>query len=130
MHFSSESRKFLRFVFDGNLYQSTSLPFGLCLSPYIFTKVLKPVVSLLSSKGYRSNVYLDDFLLYGSSLKECLRNLHETIKLLSYLGFIINFKKSNLIPTKRCKILGFILDSERFSIELTDEKRVKVLQKN
>lgn len=53
------SRKYLRFIFQGQLYQFVSLPFGLSLSPFIFTKLLKPVVTLLRSRGCVIVVYLD-----------------------------------------------------------------------
>ena len=55
----AESRNFLRFVFDGKLYQFRSLPFGLCTSPYVFTKILKPVMSHLRSRDFLFTTYLD-----------------------------------------------------------------------
>lgn len=39
-----DSRRFLRFSFGNKLYEFRYLPFGLSLSPWIFTKLLKPVV--------------------------------------------------------------------------------------
>lgn len=36
--------------------------------------------------------------------------------LLEKLGFIINYKKSQTNPSKRCKYLGFFLDSEKYSL--------------
>ncbi len=36
-----ESRKFLRFIFDGIIYQFVVLPFGLTSSPRIFTRVTR-----------------------------------------------------------------------------------------
>lgn len=55
-------RKYLRFKFNDILYQFTCLPFGLCSAPYIFTKLLKPLVNFLRLKDHMSVVYLDDFL--------------------------------------------------------------------
>ena len=48
-----ESRKYLRFVFDGTLFEFTCLPFGLCTSPYIYSKILRPVITMLRSNGIR-----------------------------------------------------------------------------
>lgn len=38
-------RKYLRFWVGGNLFELTCLPFGLSTSPYVFTKVMRPVIS-------------------------------------------------------------------------------------
>ena len=37
------NRRFLRFGWRGLLYEYLVLPFGLCLAPYIFTLVTKPL---------------------------------------------------------------------------------------
>lgn len=42
------SRKYLRFSFENKLYEFTCLPFGLSTSPFIFTKLMKPVVNYLN----------------------------------------------------------------------------------
>lgn len=116
-------RKFLRFRFKGKLFQFLCLPFGLCTSPYVFTKIMKPVINNLRLQGIVMVLYLDDFLFIHKSKVECERNMKKAIKLLEYLGFIINFQKSSLSANQRCKYLGFIIDSVKFSLELTDKKK-------
>ena len=44
------------------------------------------------------------------------------------LGFCINYRKSNLAPTTKCKFLGFIIDTKKYAIELTNEKRTNIAQ--
>ncbi|XP_034944884.1 uncharacterized protein [Chelonus insularis] len=119
-------RKFLRFVVQGKLYEFVCLPFGLCTCPLTFTKVLKPVLNYLRLEGFLSVIYLDDFLCLGHSVEECMENLHHAINLLEKLGFIVNFKKSKLNPERRCKYLGFILDSSLMRVELPEEKKLAV----
>ena len=41
------------------------------------------------------------------------------------LGFVINLKKCQIVPTKRIRILGFVIDSEKMIITLTEEKKQK-----
>ena len=53
-------RRYLRFSWEGQLYEFQCLPFGLCSAPRVFTKLLKPVMSVLRQKGFRSLIYLDD----------------------------------------------------------------------
>jgi len=48
------SRKYLRFSFEGVFYEFNCLPFGLNTAPYVFTKILKPVVGYLQKLGFLS----------------------------------------------------------------------------
>lgn len=121
-------RKFLRFQFKNRLYEYTSIPFGLSSAPFIFTKLLKPLLHSLRSQNLLSVAYLDDFLLLANSFEECQYNVRATINLLSELGFIINFDKSCLTPEKRCTFLGFVFDSSNMTVGLPQEKRQHVLK--
>lgn len=56
IHFSH--RKYLRFLFNGKLYEFNCLPFRLSTAPYVFIKLMKPVMSYLRKKGFSSVVYL------------------------------------------------------------------------
>lgn len=115
-------KKFLRFIFDEKLYEFNCLPFGLATAPYVFTKLMKPVMFHLRKNGLTSVVYLDDFLLIGSSYASCSENIRKTEKLLDELGFIINYNKSHLIPKQTCKFLGFIFNTVDMSLRLPREK--------
>lgn len=97
-----KSRKFLRFRFLGKLYQFICLPNGLSSSPYIFTKILKPVMMVLRARGFVSVIYLDDILCIGNNFNECQENVKNTVSLLIKLGFLLNKRKSQLIPSMKC----------------------------
>ena len=43
---SSRSSQYLRFLFQGQLWEFVCLPFGLNIAPFVFTKVLKPFLSI------------------------------------------------------------------------------------
>lgn len=124
----NEFKKFLRFQFGetNNLYQFNVLPFGLNTAPFVFTKVMKPVVGLLRSCGYLSTIYLDDLLLIGKNYETCLENINITRQLLTSLGFLINEQKSNCVPNTSCKFLGYILDTAKFQVSLPTEKIIKI----
>lgn len=121
-----EDRKYLKFYFKRKIYQFRCLPFGLSTSPYVFTKVMKPVMNVLRNKGFLSTIYLDDMLCIGNNFRNCQKNVLESKKLLEKLGFVINREKSSLIPSKKCKFLGFIVNSADYTIELTDRKKEKI----
>lgn len=121
-------RIYLRFRWRGITYQFLALPFGLCTAPYIFTKIIRPIVKYLRERGFESVVYLDDFLLLSLSASACEENVQAHLNLLTSLGFVINFKKSILKPEKTVKYLGFIFDSERQTISIPDARREKLFK--
>ncbi len=60
-------RPFLRFAFEGRAYQYKALPFGLSLSPRVFTKVVEAALVPLREAGIRILNYLDDWLILAQS---------------------------------------------------------------
>ncbi len=60
-------RPFLRFAFEGRAYQYKVLPFGLALSPRVFTKVVEGALVPMREQGIRILNYLDDWLSLGNS---------------------------------------------------------------
>lgn len=117
-------RKYLCFQFDGKVYQFTVLPFGLSVAPYLFTKLMNPLVSKLRSQGIVCIYYLDDWLLMAESHQECSHAIKLALSLLESLGFSINLQKSILTPSPRCQ---FVLDTSNMTIELPMDKRQKIL---
>ena len=124
----SDDRKYLCFEWKRIIYQYTCLPFGSSTASYVFTKIIKPIVTFLRKKSFHSIIYLDDFLLLESNFSDCSENVRQTILLLQYLGFLIHFKKSELTPSQKCKYLGFIFNSVKKSISKPTEKREKLLK--
>ena len=94
-------RRFLRFIWKEQLYEYVCLPFGYSLAPRTFTKVLKPLYSLLRSNGMRVCFHIDDTLIIAASKAECSANIHKVIRLLWDLSFKTNFKKSQVYPVTR-----------------------------
>lgn len=121
-----DHKKYLIFKWDNQTYEFNVLPFGLNTAPFVFTKIMKPVVKLLRSKGHLSTVYLDDFFLTAQSYDNCLENVNDTKIILTSLGFLINERKSQLVPSKVCKFLGFIINSEKFQVSLPPEKITRI----
>lgn len=122
-----QSRKFLCFDFKGKIYQFTCLPFGLSIAPYIFTKIMKPIIAHLRKQGISCVIYLDDLLLLGKSREECQLAVTISTSLLSSLGFTVNLEKSSLNPSHFCTFLGFVLNSKNMTVELPMAKRKKLL---
>jgi len=83
----SSCRKFLRFRWMGVLYEYTCLPFGLSVAPWLYTKILKPVLATLRSQSFENVSYLDDLLIIGQTYAKCYANVECTISLFTRLGF-------------------------------------------
>ncbi|KAJ8914717.1 hypothetical protein NQ315_017427 [Exocentrus adspersus] len=122
-----DDRKYLRFYFNGTCYEFTCVAFGLASAPFMFTKLMKPIVRCLRDRDVLCVNYLDDFLILGQTKEICESHLRIATTLLTSLGLLINTEKSVLSPNTRCKFLGFIFDSNTMSIELPPEKREKIL---
>ncbi|XP_053970336.1 uncharacterized protein LOC128872056 isoform X1 [Hylaeus volcanicus] len=119
-------KKFLRFKFQGQMFQFTCLPFGLCTSPFVYTKIMKPVINKIRESRILSVIHIYDLLLISKSYESCRNNLNYVTDLLERLGFIINYQKSSLEPSQRCKYLGFIINSTDFTLELTNNKKKQI----
>lgn len=124
----NDSQKFLKFRWKGILYKYTCLPFGSSLGPWLYTKIMKPVMAYLRNKGILTVSYLDDCLVIGASFNSCQLNITEVVKLYAKLGLRVNYAKSELVPKQKIKFLGFLLDSISMRLELPKEKKLKIVQ--
>jgi hypothetical protein len=121
------TRKYLRFAIDGSVYTFRSLPFGLSTSPWVFTKVMNTVMSLIrrTTASTISN-YLDDLLQKDQStivLKSSLQTLMQTLQ---ELGWIVNLSKSDLEPSQQFTHLGMVFDTVLFSVRPTTKRILKL----
>ena len=123
----NDYQKYLKFEWNGLLYEFTCYPNGLGPCPRKFTKLMKVPLSYLRERGHLIIGYIDDFFLQGRNKEKCQRSLLEAIRLLQRLGFTIHIDKSQLDPSTRVVFLGFIIDSETMTVTLTLEKKDKLV---
>lgn len=72
--------------------------------------------------------YIDDSLLVGDTFEECKQNVHDTVKLVTDLGFIVHEDKSVFVPSKKLQFLGFLIDTEKMIVTLTQEKKDRLVE--
>ena len=101
------SRKYLRFCYRSQVFQFTSLPFGLATAPQVFTMIAKEVKLMALSRGLRLHQYLDDWLIRSQSQEEARVNTQAVVDLTQSLGWIINLEKSELKPTQVFSFVGY-----------------------
>jgi hypothetical protein len=115
-------RPYLAFDWDGQYYQWTCLPFGLATAPLVFTKLMKPVLASLRSRGVRVVAYLDDLLIMDQNATFLTQEVLQLTHLLSTLGFLVNCEKSVLVPSRQIRFLGLDISSEDMTLRLPPDK--------
>ena len=111
-------QKFLNFKWEDKLHCLTCFPNG--LGPYRkkFTKLHKVPVTTLHFENVPLSGYIDGFFTEGGTFSICEENMHKTRRLYDKLGFSINLKKSQIIPTQRFRILGPVINSVKMIVRL------------
>ena len=108
---NGSSRKLMRFMSEGTVYQFKALCFGLSTAPQVFTRVFAAVSAWAHARGIRLLRYLDDWLVLSSSEKKAKESIRELLSVCRNLGIVINEKKSDLVPSQSAKYLGMTIDT-------------------
>ena len=120
----SDHRKYLRFEFEGQLYQFRVLPNGLACGPRLFTKIMKVPLSILrQTHGITISGYLDDTISIEDTPAISDRAMNIAADLLQDLGFMINIPKSVPKGTWELDHLGFLINSHTMLVTLPEQKR-------
>lgn len=122
----TDHQKYFKFLWKGKLYQFTCLAQGLSSAPRMFTKLLKPMYSVLRQQGHVSSAYLDDSFLEGDTFESCKSNALDTLDILENLGFCPNYAKSVITPTQMLEHLGFVLNSKDMTVGITQRNYQKL----
>ena len=99
------SRKYLRLVYEHQVFQFTALPFGMSLS-VDFHKINECNSSTLTTTCVSLFPYLDNWLIRYLIRNRLISHIKFTLQMVQNLGFIPNLKKSDLIPTQEFTFLG------------------------
>ena len=105
-----DSRRYLRFVADGQVYQFKALCFGLFTAPQVFTRVMAPMSVILQDLGIRILRYLDDWLVLASFRVEALWARDIVLNLCQQLGIVVSLARSHLIPSCSATYLGMHIE--------------------
>ena len=90
--------------------------------PRIFTKLCKSIVAILRGEGHIIIIFLDDVLVIGRTFEICQVTLWETFRLFVKLGFVINLKKSVLVPSQILEYVGYIPNTIQLTVTLPQGK--------
>jgi len=121
------SRKYLRFVILGRVYQFRALPFGIASAPLIFTRVMGALANYAHRHGVRVHMYLDDWLIRSLSRDSLLRDTQFLLDLCLHLGLNVNFPKSRLTPQQDFVFLGIQFQTVPFLCRPTEDRFCRLL---
>ena len=115
-------RKFLRFSWEGKVYQFRALPFRLAPAPWVFTKITKELCVAVRGHGIRLRVYLDDWLLLASTEALCSAQAQVVLDYCRKLGFVLNAEKSDLVPAQNFIYLGMQFDTVKWTVAPSQQR--------
>ena len=120
-------RKFVAFRWRGRLWRFASLPFGLSSAPFIFTKLMKPIVATLRKLGIRLIMHLDDMLVMAAAKEELLGEeaLSHSLGASDSLGFRDQHEEKCNTPGSGDGVSGFCLGFEQ-DVHFPTESEVEI----
>ena len=116
---AKRSRKYLRFVVRGRAYQFRALPFRLSTALLIFTWVMNKVAGYAHRQGIRLHIYLDELFL--------AKDTWLLLELCVFLGLLVNFTKSSLIPTREFVFLRIFFQAIPFTCRPSTDRWKRLL---
>lgn len=95
---SEDSRPLTSFVTPDGQYEFNRMPFGLANAPAVFQRMMHKVLGPARYDGATS--YIDDVLVYGRNIDECLVRLEKVLQLLEGANLTLNLAKCEFLMDK------------------------------
>ena len=96
------------------------MPFCLCNSPGTFQRCMMSIFSDLAEEVMK--IFMDDFIVYGSSFEQCLHNLGTVLKRFQDKNLALNWEKCHFMVTEgivlghMISVVGLEVDQAKVSI--------------
>jgi hypothetical protein len=109
------------FTSHKGLYQFNVMPFGLCNAPATFQRMMD---NLLGAHKDKCLVYLDDIIIMGKTMEECISNLKVVMRIIKKAGLKLKAKKCSFFKTK-VNFLGHVVSGGCISTDPDKIAKVK-----
>ena len=96
---ASAHRRYLSFWFGHRYFWFWALPFGLAMSLYLFTHLVKAVGTFARSQGLSLLLYLDDWNISAPSAPACTAWTSWLLTLSERLGLVVGQVRASAIST-------------------------------
>lgn len=110
------------FRHEGRTFAFRALPFGLSWSPAVFTKLLRPVLRAMRSRGFFVTAYLDDLFGREATRHRAEESLALLLQLLGALGVKVSAKHGPPGVTQKLDHLGLTINTVSFTVGLPVER--------
>ena len=114
-------RKYVGVSLDGHYYVANVLILGICDAVFAFTKLVRPVVRYLRSRGINTLVYIDDFFICHASEHLAIKSRNFLLHTLIRCGWLLSVPKHMPVSQKKV-FLGLTINSNTMKFEIPDEK--------
>ena len=108
-------------------YRYKALPFGFRNSGAIMQMLTDPLIRYLRTAGVVITLYIDDFLVIEKSKESLEKKVELVITVFELAGWIFEKEKTVRIPSQRVEYLGFIIDFEKMTYSIDEDKRKHVI---
>ena len=121
----------LVFRVGARFYEPLTLPFGLKLAPWAWTKLCRPILQHLRSSGFSLIGYMDAFLCRPPSISEqsaagATAGRRRALALFARLGVTVHPNKGALTGTQQLTALGYLVDTVSRTLLLPPARLDKV----
>lgn len=116
------------FIMEGRVryFFFTVLCFGLTTGPFIFTKLLRPLVRHWRGQGIKIALFLDDGAGTNTNYDSCFSHAQLVKADLESAGFVINREKSIWTPCQGLVWLGLYWNLMKGVLEIPESRLLKV----
>ena len=102
-------RKYVGVSLDGKFYVANVLILGICDAVFAFTKLVRPVVRYLRSRGINILLYIDDFFICHLSEHLAIKSRNFLLHTLIRCGWLLSVPKHKPVSQKKV-FLGLIIN--------------------
>jgi len=116
IYIAPEDQEKTTFTYPFGTFAYRRMPFGLCNAPGTFQWCMLSIfIDFLKNC---IEVFMDDFIIYGSSFDTCLDNLDRVLNRCVENNFVLNFEKCHSM-VEQCIILGHIISRKGIEVDHT-----------
>ena len=126
MRLNKNHRNYVGVSLDGKFYIANVLILGICDAVFAFTKLVRPVVRYLRSRGINILVYIDDFFICHLSEQLSIKSRNFLLHTLIKCGWLLSVPKHKPVAQKKI-FLGLQINSITMQFEIPEEKICKFL---